>query len=116
MATERHIANARRLRQASPEAEARLWSRLRARQLDDAKFVRQQPVSPYAVDFCCRAARLIVEVDGGQHHDDPADLIRTDAIMAKGYVVLRFWNSDVLSNTDGVMQTIRDMLRIARGN
>ena len=114
MATERQIVNARRLRRESTEAEARLWSHLRARQIENAKFVRQFPIGPYIVDFCCRAAKLVIEVDGGQHADDPRDLIRSDWIMAQGYVVIRFWNNDVLANTGGVLEAIAGMLRIAR--
>jgi len=69
------------------------------------------PIGPYIVDFCCKSARLIVELDGGQHavqsHEDAQ---RTRAIEAQGYLVLRFWNNDVLSNMDGVLQSIVDML------
>ena len=114
MATETQVVNARRLRRGSTEAEARLWSRLRSRQIGNAKFVRQFPIGPYIVDFCCRAAKLVVEVDGGQHADDPRDFARSDQIMAHRYVVLRFWNNDVLANTNGVLETIADQLRIAR--
>jgi len=116
LADRKSLLNARRLRQGSTEAEARLWSRLRARQLEGAKFVRQHPIDRFIVDFCCRSARLVIEVDGGQHADNPADLDRTDAIASCGYIVLRFWNNDVLGNTEGVLETIRDMLRIANGD
>jgi very-short-patch-repair endonuclease len=116
MATERQIGNARRLRRGSTEAEARLWFRLRCRQIEGVKFVRQFPIGPYIVDFCCRSAKLVVEVDGGQHADDPRDLVRTDRIGSYGYVILRFWNNDVLANTDGVLETIADMLRITRNS
>src|SRR5690348_6469216 len=60
---------ARRLRQNSTDAELRLWSRLRSRSIESRKFVRQEPIGPYVVDFVCHEARLIIEVDGGQHAD-----------------------------------------------
>ncbi len=105
---------ARTLRRQATAAETRLWQRLRARQVAEAKFVRQYPIGPYFADFCCRAARLVVEVDGGQHADDPRDALRTHAIEAAGYVVLRFWNDDALTNTDGVLAEIERTIRLAR--
>jgi len=104
---------ARTLRRQATAAETRLWQRLRARQVAEAKFVRQYPIGPYFADFCCRAARLVVEVDGGQH-SEAADTSRTRAIEAAGYVVLRFWNDDVLTNTDGVLAEIERTIRLAR--
>jgi very-short-patch-repair endonuclease len=104
---------ARKLRTASTEAEARLWSRLRARQLGGFKFVRQCPIGDAIADFGCRSARLVVELDGGQHADSPTDADRTRRIEANGYTVLRFWNNEVLANTDGVLQVILEHLHIA---
>jgi len=101
--------HARTLRRNSTDAELRLWSRLRGRQLHGARFRRQQPIGPYIVDFYCAEANLIIEVDGGQHADDgPA---RTQWLEHKGYRVVRFWNNDVLANTDGVMEFIASVLR-----
>ena len=69
------------------------------------------PLDRYVVDFCCESARLIVEVDGGQHADSiERDANRTMALEAMGYLVLRFWNNDVLQNTDGVIESILDTL------
>src|SRR4051794_34506858 len=102
----KRIALARRLRRDSTDAERRLWYRLRARQIDGAKFVRQEPIGPYVVDFICRERRLIVEVDGGQHATDPRDAVRDRMLSDHGYRVLRFWNNDVLSNTEGVLESI----------
>jgi len=70
------------------------------------------PVDRYVVDFCCEAQKLIVEIDGG-HHDDrhEADAARTAALEAHGYLVLRFWNNDVLHNINGVFETIVDTLK-----
>jgi very-short-patch-repair endonuclease len=100
------IARARRLRLDATDAERRLWYRLRSRQIDGAKFVRQERIGPYVVDFVCRELRLIVELDGGQHATDPRDAVRDKWLSDRGYRVLRFWNNDVLSNTEGVLESI----------
>jgi very-short-patch-repair endonuclease len=96
----------RRLRRQATDAETRLWFELRDRQLRGFKFVRQEAIGPYIVDFVCRERRLIIEVDGGQHAENARDRVRDDALAVAGYQVLRFWNSDVLSNTDGVLCAI----------
>jgi very-short-patch-repair endonuclease len=102
---------ARRLRRDATDAERRLWRRLRARQIGNAKFVRQEPVGPYVVDLVCREHRLIIEVDGGQHATDPRDAVREDWLRERGYRVLRFWNNDVLTNTEGVLESIAQALQ-----
>jgi BirA family transcriptional regulator, biotin operon repressor / biotin---[acetyl-CoA-carboxylase] ligase len=96
---------ARQMRREPTEAERRLWSRLRSSGLD-VRFVRQRPIGPVIADFACRAARLIVELDGGQHGTD-YDHRRDAYLRGQGWRVLRFWNPDVLSNMDGVLETIR---------
>jgi very-short-patch-repair endonuclease len=83
-----------------------LWNRLRSRQLEGFKFVRQEPIGRYVVDFLCRDRRLIVEVDGGQHGSNESDSVRDQWLRQRNYRVLRFWNNDVLQNTEGVLQTI----------
>jgi len=110
MATERQIGWARQLRGNSSEAETRMWARLRSRRLDRAKFVRQHPIGGYVVDFCCRSARLVIELDGGQHAESAADGVRTRAIEANGYTIIRFWNNEVFENLDGVLAEIRTAL------
>jgi len=103
---------ARDLRRHQTDAERRLWRRLRDRQLAGAKFRRQHPIGQYIVDFCCLEAKLVVELDGGQHAARRAtDTERTAFLEAQGYRVLRFWNNDVLSNLDGVLQRIAEALR-----
>lgn len=97
--------HAKRLRRDMTDAERKLWSVLRNRQLDDAKFKRQWTLGPYIVDFCCIEARLVVEVDGGQHSEE-IDAPRTRALEAMGYRVIRFWNHDVVENIDGVSEAI----------
>jgi lysyl-tRNA synthetase class 2 len=107
----RHVAIAQDLRRSRTEAEGRLWSRLRDRRLAGLKFRRRAPLGGYVVDFCCEAAHLIVEVDGGPHAGTTdSDLDRTMDLEAMGYRVLRFWNDDVLTNTDGVLESILDTL------
>jgi very-short-patch-repair endonuclease len=92
--------------------ERKLWSVLRNRQLEDAKFRRQQPIGPFIADFVCQEQRLIVEADGGQHAESLADARRTAFLESKGYRVLRFWNNDILSNLDGVARVIADILSV----
>ena len=104
---------ARKLRRKMTEAETRLWLCLRGGRLEGAKFVRQFPVGPHVADFACRSARLVVELDGGQHRAE-VDGPRTASIEAYGYRVVRFWNNDVLANTQGVLEAIRQELLIAR--
>ncbi len=102
------IARARRLRKQLSDAEKRLWSRLRHNQIDGHHFRRQRPVGPFIVDFACVRQCLIVEVDGGQHADRAAgEASRTAFLEKRGYRVLRFWNNEVLANTDGVLEMIR---------
>jgi adenine-specific DNA-methyltransferase len=108
MANER----ARALRQNLTDAERRLWFHLRRKQLNGHRFRRQVPIGPYIADFVCLDAKLVIEVDGGQHSDNAANDARRTALMeAQGFRVIRFWNDEVLGNTDGVLDTIR--LRLA---
>jgi len=104
---------ARQLRRQPTDAENLLWSRLRRGQLG-RRFTRQFPIGNAVVDFACRSARLVVELDGGQHDlAAAADAERTRMIEAHGYSVLRYWNSDVMGNLDGVLEDILRQLRIA---
>jgi very-short-patch-repair endonuclease len=102
---------ARRLRQDQTDAERKLWSRLRDRRLLGAKFRRQYPIGPFITDFCCPEHRLIVELDGGQHATRAeADRQRTAYLQQQAYRVLRFWDSDVLADLDGVIDHITELL------
>ncbi|MEH2567062.1 endonuclease domain-containing protein [Bradyrhizobium sp. AZCC 2289] len=101
------IRTARRLRVNQTDAETVLWNRIRNRQIDGQKFVRQEPIGGYICDFVCRDGRLIVEVDGGQHNESAADVVRDRRLNEEGYRVLRFWNNDVLGNLEGVLTTIQ---------
>ena len=105
-ADEIKTGRARWLRKSATDAEAALWYRLRSRRLNGCKFVRQEPIGPYTVDLICRERRLIIEVDGGQHSDNPRDAVRDKWLADHNYRILRFWNNDVLGNMAGVLETI----------
>lgn len=110
------IGLSRKLRRNATDAEKRLWSALRHRQLGDTKFRRQHPLGPYIVDFFCLERGLVVELDGGQHAAQrEADAKRDDWLAAQGFRVLRFWNHEVLSNTEGVLLRIEEALRGSDG-
>jgi very-short-patch-repair endonuclease len=97
--------HAARLRRERTEAEQRFWLEVRDRRLDGWKFRFQMSIGPFVADFACVAAKLIVELDGGQHMPED-DASRTAFLEAKGYRVLRFWNSEVFENREGVLLTV----------
>jgi len=98
---------ARSLRNAPTDAERVLWQVLRGHQLQRCKFRRQFPIAGYIADFACVEARLVIEVDGGQHAEQVTyDDARTRVLAAAGYRVLRFWNNDVLTRTEDVVAEI----------
>jgi len=102
-------ALAKTLRVNATDAERILWSLLRGRRLA-LRFRRQQPIGPYIVDFFCPSAKLVIELDGGQHGMDGIvayDESRTRFLENKGYRVLRFWNGEVMTNRDVVVEAIR---------
>ena len=99
------------LRSGMTDAERRIWYYLRASRFHGWKFRRQVPLGSYIVDFLCESARLIVELDGGQHAEQARpDAERTRWLEQRGYRVVRFWNNDVLGNTSGVLEAIREIL------
>jgi very-short-patch-repair endonuclease len=103
---------ARRLRREPTPAEEKLWEELRAKQLRGFKFRRQHPIGPYFADFCCLKRRLIVEVDGDEHTESESyDQKRTAYLMERGHRVIRFWNEDVLEDSDSVLAAIVRELR-----
>jgi|SRR5947208_520326 len=107
----RKVGVERRLRGNQTDAERKLWFSLRDRRLSGFKFVRQEAIGPFIVDFICREKNLVVEVDGGQHSENPEDNRRDGYLNRQGYRVLRFWNNDVLANREGVLLTILDALQ-----
>ena len=94
------------------KAEGRIWSRLRAHRFQGYSFRRQLPIGPYIVDFVCLDARLIIEIDGGQHASAEAerDKKRDAWLRSQGFLILRYWNNDVLTNLTGVLEHIADAL------
>ena len=99
---------AKSLRQSMTDAEQLLWRHLRAHRLNGEKFRRQQPLGPYIVDFVHFSARLIVEADGGQHNSSTRDTQRDAWLEQQGFTILRFWNNEILNNTDAVLAVIFD--------
>lgn len=103
--------NARALRSAATDAERKLWQGLRGRQVLGYKFRRQYPIAGYITDFACPEARMVIELDGGQHLGQAAyDVERTRKLAVNGYRVLRFWNDDVLLRTQDVLHEIHRQL------
>ena len=107
----RPTMRSRELRANATEAERKLWAQLRARKVAGIRFNNQFPIGLFICDFVSRTARLVIEVDGGQHDWNAADdLARTRFIEAQGFSVLRFWNNEVLENIEGVVATIERAL------
>ena len=95
------------MRHLPTEVERKFWWRVRDRRLGGYKFKRQFLIGPYIADFACLERKLVVELDGGQHAVQVGyDNRRSDFLSAQGFHILRFWNTDVLTNMDGVMETI----------
>lgn len=102
------LEHAKTMRANLTDAEQRLWFYLRAHRFMALKFKRQKPVGHYIVDFICFTPKLIVEVDGGQHADQVAyDRRRDTYLQGEGFTVLRFWNNQVLNETEAVLESIR---------
>lgn len=103
----------RALRANNTSAEAKLWSRLRNRNLGGFKFVRQVPIGSFFVDFVCRDAGLVIEVDGATHSSErerTADAERDAALRRQGYRIVRVTNDDVINNIDGVLEGLLAVL------
>jgi len=102
-----NIHRARELRKRLTDAEKKLWSHIRLRQITGHKFRRQQLIGKYIVDFACFEKKLVVEVDGGQHSlQSSSDKERTAWLESQGYKVLRFWNNEVLKEIEVVLDVI----------
>jgi very-short-patch-repair endonuclease len=117
MTTGKLTHTARRLRRDSTDVERKLWSRLRSRQMEGVKFVRQEPIGNHIADFCARSLKLVIELDGGQHGTDDgiaADTARTEMIEAFGYRIIRFWNHEIVENFDGVLEAISREISLCR--
>ena len=104
-------AKARELRKNLTDAERLLWYHLRNRQLGGHKFRRQHPIGPFFADFACIEKMLVVEIDGGQHAlEKDKDKQRTAYLESEGFNVLRFWNNQVLNETEAVLERIKSIL------
>ena len=98
---------ARELRKNQTDAEKLLWKHIRNRQLSGYKFRRQCPLGNYIVDFICLSLKLIIELDGSQHMNNAGyDERRTQYLEAHGFKVLRFWNNNILNQTDSVLEAL----------
>ena len=105
------LDHAKTLRSHQTEAEQRLWHHLRAHRFMGLKFKRQKPIGHYIVDFACIEHHLVIELDGGQHIDQiEYDQSRTLWLESQGFVVLRFWNNEVMQELDGVLERIRQTI------
>ena len=107
----RPTRRAQDLRNHATPAERILWRHLSKRQLDGWKFSRQMPIGPFICDFLCRELNLVIEIDGGQHCESPGDIARTKYLEREGLQVLRYWNSDVRDNLEGVLENLRSIIR-----
>ena len=106
-AIRRPTTRAQLLRSNATPAERTLWRHLSRRQLDGWKFSRQIPVGPFICDFMCRKLKLVIEIDGGQHDENPRDVARTAYIAREGFRVVRYWNNEVQDNLSGVLENLR---------
>lgn len=102
------LDNAKTLRRTMTEAEQKLWYHLRAHRFMGRKFKRQKPIGRYVVDFICLEEKLVIELDGGQHAENTEyDQERDLWLRSQGYTVLRFWNNELMNETEGVLERIR---------
>jgi very-short-patch-repair endonuclease len=105
-------AHAKAMRKEPTPAELKFWYAVRDRRLDGLKFRRQVPIGPYIADFLCPDHGIIIELDGGQHAEQMSDDEARDRyLVSQGYLVLRFWNHEVLTSMDGVIDKIFSVLR-----
>lgn len=108
------IQFSKELRHNQTDVEKELWHILKGRRFEDCKFRRQHPIEPYIVDFICIEKNLIIELDGGQHADNKDhDVQRDNFLKSKGFVVLRFWNNEVVENLEGVLARIAESLGLS---
>src|SRR5688500_13027798 len=110
------LQHAKRMRSTATDAEALLWRHLRGKRFSGYKFKRQKPVGAFIVDFVCLRCNLVIEADGGQHSDAvDYDAARTAWLETQGYMVLRFWNNDILLRTEAVLDSIFSALQSRNG-
>jgi len=96
----------RTLRSNMTDAERLLWKRLRGCQVKGYKFRRQHPFNDFILDFVCLEAKLVIEIDGGQHNGSAQDVVRDQILENAGFRVMRFWNNQVLNELEPVVESI----------
>lgn len=112
MADEQDTKIARKLRQQQTPQEVKVWARLRDRKFLGYKFRRQVPLGSYVVDFYCAEKKLVLEIDGGHHmQQQTQDQQRENFLRSQGYQILRFWNSEIEQNLEGVFERILQVLQ-----
>jgi adenine-specific DNA-methyltransferase len=107
------LARARALRQEQTDAERKMWKLFHIRRFAGAKFRRNHPIGKYFADFCCLKARLIIEIDRGQHADETQaqyDRRRTVYVRSQGFRVIRFWNEQIFKESESVLERIYEAL------
>jgi len=107
------LVRAKRLREESTPAEEILWERLRDRQFLGLKFRRQVPIGPYVADFYCHERKLVLELDGGIHEEEPQrahDENRDSNLAALGFKILRFTNTELLQDLDSILEKVQQYL------
>jgi very-short-patch-repair endonuclease len=100
------LGAARKLRSSQTDAERRLWLILRAKRFEGVKFKRQVPIGPFVADFACIQQRIVIELDGSQHAESETDARRDAYLVREGWRIIRFWNSDLTGNREGVLTII----------
>jgi very-short-patch-repair endonuclease len=101
---------AKAMRREPTDAEATMWRLLRDRRLAPFKFRRQVPFQSYILDFVCFERRLVIEIDGGQHSESAADAARDSLLRREGFIVVRYWNNDVLQQRSAILADILQKL------
>ena len=96
----------RKLRNTMTDSEKKLWQQLRGKQFDGYKFRRQHPFGDFILDFVCLDAKLVIEVEGGQHSESVRDLIRDQSLQRAGFRIFRFWNNQVLNEMESVVEAV----------
>ena len=104
--TPRQLHFARAMRHEATPPEGLLWGILRDRRFLGHKFRRQAPLGPFIADFACLSARLVIELDGAQHAEDPGDKRRDAWFAANRFRVLRVWNNELTTNRNGVLDAV----------
>jgi very-short-patch-repair endonuclease len=112
---DRRVARARTLRRDATDVEKLVWQHLRQPPFKEHHFRRQATIGPFFCDFASHKLKLIVELDGGQHAENPADARRTEYLESNGYRVLRFWNNEVTENLEGVLTVLLAAVEQAAG-